>query len=109
MTELENASVDLIKENEPIGTEEDVQSNTEIEKHISVFANIVPKSLLSSTSVTLGSEDIICQKELSQSTVLIDTKSSTKYFITLGQARTRALKSIKRAKEKYYSLLDEDY
>ena len=107
MVENKNTSVDMIKQDTLAETEENVQSNTEIEKSSSMFNGSAPK-VTPSTSTILGEKDALYQKEHSQSATSIDLKISRKYNITLEQARNRALRAIKRARERDSLLLDED-
>ena len=106
MVENKNTSVDMIEQDMLAGTEENVQSNTEIEKSSSMFTGSAPK-VIPSPSTILGEKDALYPQEHSQSATSIDLKISRKYHITLEQARNRALRAIKRARERDL-LLDED-
>ncbi len=107
MVEHENASVDIIKQDALTGTEENVQSNTEIERPSSPSTSSAPK-VLHSTSTILGEKDALCPKEYSWSVPSIDLKISRRYHITLELARNRALRAIKRARKRDSLVLYED-
>ena len=107
MVEHENKSVDIVEQAALAGKEEDAQSNTEIEKPPSMLTGSTPKVIFS-TSSTLGEKDAIYYKEYLRSNTSIDLKISKRYHITLEQARNRALRAIKRARERDALSLDED-
>jgi len=106
VVENENKSVDIV-EQDPISViEEGAQSNTEIQRPS--LPSMSPASKITrSTSTKLGEEDAVCQEEQSSSNASLDLESSKRYKISLKLARDRALKSIKRAKEREL-LLDDD-
>ncbi|MBL7185061.1 MAG: hypothetical protein ISS70_01945 [Phycisphaerae bacterium] len=107
VVEHENKSVDITEQAALNGAEENAQSNTEIEKSPTMFTGSTPKVILS-TSSTLGEKDAVYYKECLRSATSIDLKISKRYHITLEQARNRALRAIKRARERNALSLDED-
>lgn len=107
MVEHENKSVDITEQTALTDAEENAQSNTEIQKSGSMLTGSTRKVILS-TSSTLGENDAVYYKECLRSSASIDLKASKRYHITLEEARKRALRAIKRARERDTLSLDED-
>ena len=108
MAEDRDISVGSIKEDRLTDKPENVQTNMEIKKAASED-DIVPKEPLNtSSSTTLEKEDDLYIQEQTHSIAFIDLENSKKYSITLEQARNRALRAIKRARERSSSLMDEE-
>lgn len=108
MSKYKNTSVDSIKEDESAKIEKNSQSNGKTYKPRVIHAIQVKYLNEISTSTTLGKDDVLFLQELAQSISSIDTGNSKKYSLTLEQARNRALKAVKRAKERNPSLFEED-
>ena len=107
MVEHENKSVDAVEQNALSKAEESNQSNTELEE-TSVRSPGLSTHVTRSPSTILGKEDDLYKKERSPSASSIDLKTSRRYPLTLEQARRRALRSIKRARERDSLLVDDD-
>ena len=104
---FENISSDII-EDSLSGTFEGNQSNEQIDGFI-LPPKLTPKrNYLLSTSSILENNDILFQENVATSIDLIDTNNSKKYRITLSQVRMRALRSIKRARNRNQSFLNDN-
>jgi len=108
VVEHENKTVDTVEQDTLSRADESNQSNTEPEQSFVLFTSSGEKICLRSTSTILGQEDPLSQEEDPQSDSSIDFKISKKYPLTLEQARKRALRAIKRARERDSLLADED-
>ncbi len=108
MVEHESKSVDAVEQDTLSRAEESNQSNMEPLPPRILLSGDGGVILFPSTSTTLGKEDPLYQEEDPQSASSIDLEASKRYPLTLEQARKRALRAVKKARERDSLLVDED-
>lgn len=108
MNKHESTSVDSVQKDVVDVRGENIQTNAVLSDTVIVAADVTPERIVASPSTILGNDDGLYKEEDSQSVNSVDTQISQKYSITLEQARDRALKAVKRARERKPLVLDED-
>ena len=109
MSEHRNTSVDTVREDTLSPAEDALQTNGETSASSSIRNGgpVYPRPV-SSPSTTPEGDDLVHSREPSNSVSPIDTDVSQRYVITSAQARTRALKAIRRARKRNPVLSEED-
>jgi len=108
MKKQESKSVDSVEKDVVDGKGESIQTNVTVSGPVSVAGDFIPGEVVLSPSTILGNNDGLYKKQDSQSVSAVDTQISQRYSITLEQARNRALKVVKRDRERRPLILNED-
>jgi len=108
MNKHESTSVDSVQKDVVGVRGENIQTNAVLSDTVFVAADVTPGRIAASPSTILGNDDGLYKEEDSQSVNSVDTQISQKYSITLEQARDRALRAIKRGRERKPLVLDGD-